>query len=127
MTLFWQSDIGWVNSLKDGMNLVAKEYIAAQNPDNPGVLLVSRYAGAAEQMQAAVIIDPYQPKSMTEGLKIALTMPLDERKIRYECLLQGLKQENLHAWHQGFLEDLYDNKEYQIDSVSPVANKLFGT
>lgn len=127
MRLFWQSDIGWVNSLKDGMNLVAKEYIAAQNPDNPGVLLVSRYAGAAEQMQAAVIIDPYQPKSMTEGLKIALTMPLDERKIRYECLLQGLKQENLHAWHQGFLEDLYDNKEYQIDSVSPVANKLFGT
>lgn len=110
MTKFWQSDIGWVNSLKDGMNLVAKEYIVAQNPDNPGVLLVSRYAGAAEQMQAAVIIDPYQSISMTEGLKTALTMPLDERKTRYQCLLQGLKQENLHAWHQGFLEDLYDGK-----------------
>lgn len=127
MTKFWQSDIGWVNSLKDGMNLVAKEYIAAQNPDNPGVLMVSRYAGAAEQMQAAVIIDPYQPISMTEGLKTALTMPLDERKARYQALLQGLKQENLHAWHQGFLEDLYDYKEYQIDSLDPIADHLFNS
>ena len=124
MTLFWQSDIGWVNSLKDGMNLVAKEYVAAQNPDNPGVLLVSRYAGAAEQMQAAVIIDPYQPISMTEGLKTALTMSLDERKARYQALLQGLKQENLHAWHQGFLEDLYDHKAYKIDSFDPDKEQL---
>ena len=119
MTLFWQSDVGWVNSLKDGMNLVAKEYIAAQNPDDPGVLLVSRYAGAAEQMQAAVVIDPYRPTSMTEGLKTALTMPLDERIARYQCLLQGLQQENLHAWHQGFLEDLYNNKGHQTDSLLP--------
>uniref|UniRef100_UPI003CF15FA2 alpha,alpha-trehalose-phosphate synthase (UDP-forming) n=1 Tax=Psychrobacter sp. TWR1-1-1 TaxID=2804665 RepID=UPI003CF15FA2 len=119
MTLFWQSDIGWVNSLKDGMNLVAKEYIAAQNPDDPGVLLVSRYAGAAEQMQAAVIIDPYRPTSMTDGLKTALTMSLDERIARYQCLLQGLQQENLHSWYQGFLEDLYNNKGHQTDSPLP--------
>lgn len=106
------------------MNLVAKEYIAAQNPDNPGVLLVSRYAGAAEQMQAAVIIDPYQSISMTEGLQTALTMPLDERKARYQSLLQGLKQENLHAWHQGFLEDLYDYKECQIESLGSASELL---
>ena len=86
MTAFCQSDIGWVNSLQDGMNLVAKEYIAAQNPDNPGVLMLSRYAGAAEQMQAAVIIDPYQPKSIIEGLNTALTMTLGERKSRYQAL-----------------------------------------
>lgn len=109
MTAFWHSDIGWVNSLKDGMNLVAKEYIAAQNPDNPGVLLLSRYAGAAEQMQAAVIIDPHQPKSIIYGLKTALTMPQAERKSRYETLLQGLQQNNLHDWQQGFLDDLYEN------------------
>ncbi|WP_201555507.1 alpha,alpha-trehalose-phosphate synthase (UDP-forming) [Psychrobacter sp. 72-O-c] len=107
MTAFWHSDVGWVNSLKDGMNLVAKEYIAAQNPDNPGVLLLSRYAGAAEQMQAAVIIDPHQPKSIIHGLKTALEMPLAQRKNRYQTLFQGLQQDNSHAWQQDFLDDLY--------------------
>ena len=132
MTAFCQSDIGWVNSLQDGMNLVAKEYIAAQNPDNPGVLMLSRYAGAAEQMQAAVIIDPYQPKSIIEGLNTALTMTLGERKSRYQALLQGLQQENLHAWQQSFLDDLYldnlyDNKKHQTDSDSPEAVQMFGS
>lgn len=107
MSMFWQSDVGWVNSLKDGMNLVAKEYIAAQNPDNPGVLLLSRYAGAAEQMGAAVIIDPLQPESIIHGLNTALTMPLAERKSRYQTLFQGLEQHNLHTWQQDFLKDLY--------------------
>ena len=124
MTMFWQSDIGWVNSLRDGMNLVAKEYIAAQNPDNPGVLLLSRYAGAAEQMQAAVIIDPYQPKSMTEGLGIALTMPLDERQSRYQSLMQGLQQDDLQAWQQKFLNDLYDVKKHQTDRLKPTTVQI---
>ncbi|MGP5338299.1 alpha,alpha-trehalose-phosphate synthase (UDP-forming) [Psychrobacter maritimus] len=132
MTAFCQSDIGWVNSLQDGMNLVAKEYIAAQNPDNPGMLMLSRYAGAAEQMQAAVIIDPYQPKSIIEGLKAALTMTLGERKSRYQALLQGLQQDNLHAWQQSFLDDLYldnlyDNKKHQTDSDSPKAVQMFSS
>ena len=111
MTAFWHSDIGWVNSLKDGMNLVAKEYIAAQNPENPGVLLLSLYAGAAEQMQAAVIIDPCQPKSIVKGLNTALTMPLAERKARYQTLMQGLKQHDLNAWQQDFLDDLYSGEK----------------
>lgn len=106
MATFWNSDVGWVNSLKDGMNLVAKEYIAAQNPDNPGVLLLSRYAGAAEQMQAAVIIDPREPQSIINGLQTALTMPLSERQNRYQTLVQGLKQHDLHHWQQDFLKDL---------------------
>ena len=124
MTMFWQSDIGWVNSLKDGMNLVAKEYIAAQNPDNPGVLLLSCYAGAAEQMQAAVIIDPHQPKSMTEGLSIALTMPLGERQSRHQSLLQGLQRDNLQAWQQSFLDDLYNGKRRQTDSMNTGAIQM---
>ena len=119
MTMFWQSDVGWVNSLKDGMNLVAKEYIAAQNPDNPGVLLLSRYAGAAEQMQAAVIIDPHQPQSMIEGLKTALKMPLEERQSRYRSLLQGLQKDNLQIWQQSFLDDLYNESSSQISSMEP--------
>ncbi|WP_201594272.1 alpha,alpha-trehalose-phosphate synthase (UDP-forming) [Psychrobacter vallis] len=116
MTAFWQSDIGWVNSLKDGMNLVAKEYIAAQNPDNPGVLVLSCYAGAAEQMQAAVLIDPLQPSSVIQGLKTALEMPLSERKRRYQELLHGLQQNNLHVWQQDFLDDLYDDKRHQMNN-----------
>lgn len=119
MTAFWQSDVGWVNSLKDGMNLVAKEYVAAQNPDNPGVLVLSRYAGAAEQMQAAVIVDPHQPSSIMQGLKTALEMPLMERKRRYQILLKGLQQDNLHVWQQDFLDDLYDNKNYHTNSEYP--------
>lgn len=107
MKAFWHSDIGWVNSLKDGMNLVAKEYIAAQDPTNPGVLLLSQYAGAAEQMQAAVIIDPQQTDSIVQGLNTALSMPLQERKERHQTLLNGLKQDNLQSWQQDFLEDLY--------------------
>ena len=113
MSAYWHSDIGWVNSFKDGMNLVAKEYIAAQNPDNPGVLLLSRYAGAAEQMQAAVIIDPHEPQSIIDGLQTALTMPLVERKSRYQILLKGLEKDDLYAWQQHFLKDLYDSKNYQ--------------
>lgn len=111
MQAFWQSDIGWVNSLKDGMNLVAKEYIAAQNPVNPGVLLLSQYAGAAEQMQAAVIINPHEPTSIIAGLKTALTMPLAERKSRYQTLMQGLQDYDLRAWQQDFLDDLYAKKQ----------------
>ncbi|MEN6668766.1 trehalose-6-phosphate synthase [Psychrobacter sp. B38] len=124
MTAFWQSDIGWVNSLKDGMNLVAKEYIAAQNPDDPGVLVLSCYAGAAEQMQAAVIIDPLQPDSVIQGLKMALEMPLSERKRRYQTLLHGLQQDNLHVWQQDFLDDLYDSKRHYIHNHSSTTVSL---
>ena len=112
--------VGLLTPLRDGMNLVAKEYIAAQNPDDPGVLMLSRYAGAAEQMQAAVIVDPHQPTSMIEGLRTALTMPLKERQLRYQALLQGLHQDDLYAWQQRFLDDLYlasryDNKKRSAD------------
>ncbi|WP_186474782.1 alpha,alpha-trehalose-phosphate synthase (UDP-forming) [Psychrobacter sp. KCTC 72983] len=114
MTMFYKGDIGWVNSLKDGMNLVAKEYIAAQDPDDPGVLLLSRYAGAAEQMQAAVIIDPAQPSSIIQGLKTALTMPLKQRQERHQVLLQGLKIYDVHQWQQRFLDDLYLSRQSKV-------------
>jgi trehalose 6-phosphate synthase len=118
MTMFWQSDVGWVNSLKDGMNLVAKEYVAAQNPDNPGVLLLSRYAGAAEQMQDAVIIDPNNSDSMLTGLRTALKMPLEERQSRYRSLLQGLQKDSLQIWQQNFLDDLCGERGSQTNSLN---------
>ncbi len=75
-------------------------------------------------MQAAVIIDPHQPKSMTEGLSTALTMPLGERQSRYQSLLQGLQKDNLQAWQQSFLNDLYDVKRRQTDISKPVTVQM---
>ena len=73
------ADVCWVNSIQDGMNLVAKEFIAAQDPDNPGVLMLSKYAGAAEQMQQALIFDPLDPIQSSKVLHQALKMSLSER------------------------------------------------
>lgn len=106
MVLFVDSEICWVNSLKDGMNLVAKEYVAAQNPADPGVLLLSKYAGASEQMTAAVIIDPYDEQNLVDSLLIALTMSHAARQTRYQSLISGLKAHDLTAWQIAFLQDL---------------------
>lgn len=106
MPVLRHSDICWVNSLKDGMNLVAKEYIAAQSPDNPGVLILSKYAGAAEQMPDAVIVDPLEPESLITGLHTALTMPLAERQARYQALIKGLERDSIRVWRETFLQDL---------------------
>lgn len=69
MHIYRRSDICWISSLRDGMNLVAKEYIAAQDPKNPGVLILSKYAGAAEQMTQALIVDPLDRAAMMDSLK----------------------------------------------------------
>lgn len=106
MQVFFNSRICWVNSLKDGMNLVAKEYICAQNPANAGVLMLSKYAGASEQMREAIIIDPYDKQNLVESLLTAVTLPHEERQQRYQALIQGLKQDNLMNWQQQFLQDL---------------------
>ncbi|ANF81767.1 trehalose-6-phosphate synthase [Acinetobacter sp. NCu2D-2] len=106
MRLYRHSDICWVNSVKDGMNLVAKEYIAAQDPENPGVLILSKYAGASEHMAEAIIVDPYNTESMIQGLNRAITMSKDERISRYQLLYQGLKDFDIIDWRNQFLEDL---------------------
>lgn len=108
MALFFDSQICWVNSLKDGMNLVAKEYVAAQNPANPGVVMLSRYAGASEQMIAAINLDPYDEQNLIESLLKALTMPIAERQSRYQSLMTGLREQDLLAWQTAFLQDLME-------------------
>ena len=67
--------VGLVTPLRDGMNLVAKEYVAAQDPDDPGVLILSRFAGAAEQMTEAMIVNPYSPEELADAIGLALEMP----------------------------------------------------
>lgn len=106
MQIYRQSDICWVNSLRDGMNLVAKEFIAAQDPEHPGILILSKYAGSAEQMPEAIIVDPESPSSMIDALKKALVMSKSERIERYEYLIKGLKHFDINDWRDAFLNDL---------------------
>ena len=106
MKLYRQADICWVSSLKDGMNLVAKEYVAAQDPENPGVLILSKFAGAAEQLTDAVVVDPTDRAAMIEALKQALEIPLAERKYRYQQMMQQLMSYTINDWRDDFLSDL---------------------
>ncbi|QZH74617.1 MAG: trehalose-6-phosphate synthase [Erythrobacter sp.] len=102
--------IGLVTPLRDGMNLVAKEYVAAQDPDDPGVLILSRFAGAAQQMecdgQGALLINPHSADDIAHNIKLALDMPLHERKARYENLIETVREENVQRWADNFIGDL---------------------
>ncbi|MFC4274796.1 alpha,alpha-trehalose-phosphate synthase (UDP-forming) [Achromobacter aloeverae] len=110
MSLFRASQVGYVTPLRDGMNLVAKEYVAAQPPDDPGVLVLSEFAGAAEELEeGALLVNPYDPDGMAERLHRALTMPLPERRERYEHMLQRLNDNNLSHWRDRFLHDLQES------------------
>ena len=98
--------VGFVTPLRDGMNLVAKEYVAAQNPENPGVLVLSKMAGASAEMDAAVIVNPYDVENVAISLGASLEMPLDERIDRWKKMFRVLSKNNIHAWHKNFTRDL---------------------
>jgi trehalose 6-phosphate synthase len=98
--------VGLVTPMRDGMNLVAKEYVAAQDPEDPGVLVLSRFAGAARQMTEAVIVNPYSREEMSEALHIALTMSLEERIRRWKALMDGVRRADVKAWRDSFVAAL---------------------
>ena len=106
MGLFRSADIGFVTPLRDGMNLVAKEYVASQDPEDPGVLVLSRFAGAARELTSALIINPYDCIGMAEALDRAMRMSLTERKDRYEHMMRAIRAADLDAWRDNFLGDL---------------------
>ncbi|MBY6014565.1 trehalose-6-phosphate synthase [Qipengyuania gaetbuli] len=103
---FRASKIGLVTPLRDGMNLVAKEYVAAQDPEDPGVLILSRFAGAAAQLGDAVLVNPHSPDDLSHAIRIALDMPLAERRERYEKLIGTVRDDNVQSWTEDFLRDL---------------------
>jgi trehalose 6-phosphate synthase len=107
---FRASKIGLVTPLRDGMNLVAKEYVAAQDPDDPGVLILSEFAGAAHQLGAggkgAVLVNPHSPDLLARAIQAALDMPLAERKARYEAMVGTVRDDNVHQWTKMFCHDL---------------------
>ncbi len=104
--IYRSSRIGMVTPLRDGMNLVAKEYVAAQNPDDPGVLVLSRFAGAAEQLTEALIVNPYDIEATAEVMRAALEMGLDERRARHRALMAVVVKQDIGAWCQSFLAAL---------------------
>jgi trehalose 6-phosphate synthase len=95
--------IGIVTPLRDGMNLVAKEFVAAQDPADPGVLILSTLAGAAHELTSAVLVNPYDSRGMAHAIQLALNMPLGERRERHQSMFEALKRNCIHAWHSRFI------------------------
>ncbi len=106
MPLYAEARVGLVTPLRDGMNLVAKEYVAAQDPDDPGVLILSQFAGAARELTAALIVNPYDEAGMAEALDRALTMRLEERRARHAAMFEALAANTLERWRDRFEADL---------------------
>ena len=104
--LFRVADVGLVTPLHDGMNLVCKEYVMAQNPEDPGVLVLSEFAGAAEQLTAALMVNPHDTDGVAETLHMALNMPLSERIDRWKALEEVVTSQNIDWWRENFLMDL---------------------
>jgi trehalose 6-phosphate synthase len=98
--------VGLVTPLRDGMNLVAKEYVAAQDPDDPGVLILSRFAGAARQLTEALLVNPNSPEELAEALKQALAMEKPERVRRWQALFENVQREDVTAWRDAYVADL---------------------
>lgn len=104
--LYRQARIGLVTPLADGMNLVAKEYVAAQDPQDPGVLILSRFAGAAETMQQALVINPHDPTEMAAAMAEAMRMSKSERRDRHAVLLRDVVDHDVAWWSDSYLTTL---------------------
>lgn len=108
--LYRAAAVGYVTPLRDGMNLVAKEYVAAQDAESPGVLLLSQFAGAAVEMRDAVLTNPYHIEGMARDLDRALRMQLDERRARHAKLLATVERTTAASWAESFLDALADTR-----------------
>ncbi|MBD9527409.1 trehalose-6-phosphate synthase [Paracoccus sp. PAR01] len=104
--LYRLSKVGLVTPLRDGMNLVAKEYVAAQDPEDPGVLVLSQFAGAAAEMQGALIVNPHDVEEVATALARALTMPVEERRDRHAAMMRRLTAFPVAVWAKSYLADL---------------------
>lgn len=98
--------IGLVTPLRDGMNLVAKEYVAAQDPDDPGVLILSRFAGAATQLPDAVLVNPHSAEEMSDAIVLALRMQRQERVRRWRSMMEAIRAKDVIWWRKTFTDEL---------------------
>ncbi len=112
--------IGLVTPLQDGMNLVAKEYVAAQNPENPGVLVLSKFAGAAHELEAALLVDPNDIEGISRRIAAGLAMPLDERRARWQHMMDALLRQSIHTWFADFMQALKAPVHDNVVPLEPV-------
>ena len=106
MPLYAAAQACLVTPLRDGMNLVAKEFAAAQDPDDPGVLILSEFAGAAQELTSALLINPYDEAGVAAAMDRALLMPLEERQERHQAMLAVMRENSLERWRDRFEADL---------------------
>ena len=100
------SQVALVTPVRDGMNLVAKEFVAAQDPEDPGVLILSPLAGAARELSGALQVNPYDTPGLALAIQTALQMPLEERRTRYRQMLAAVHRHDIHNWYSTFVLDL---------------------
>lgn len=113
--------VGLVTPLRDGMNLVAKEYVVAQDPADPGVLVLSRFAGAAAQLPEAVLVNPHSIEEIAEGIARALAMPLAERQERHQAMLATITRHDVRWWSETFMAALAEEPG-QAPGPAPTAD-----
>jgi trehalose 6-phosphate synthase len=108
--LYRTAQVGVVTPLHDGMNLVAKEYVAAQNPADPGVLVLSKFAGAANELDTALLVNPHDIDGMARTIATALSMPLIERRMRWEAMMTKLRGSTIQDWFAHFVDTLQETR-----------------
>jgi trehalose 6-phosphate synthase len=113
--LYRMAKVALVTPLRDGMNLVAKEYVAAQSPDDPGVLILSQFAGAAYELKSALIVNPYDIEATASAIARAFAMPLEERRDRFAAMMAVLSSNTIEHWSARFLEALGGQNEDCFD------------
>ena len=105
------ADVALVTPLRDGMNLVAKEFVAAQDPKDPGVLILSQFAGAASELDDALLINPHEPDAFPGAIRRALDMPLEERRERHARMFERISAHDIDHWASSFLAALGDTRK----------------
>jgi trehalose 6-phosphate synthase/phosphatase len=106
VALYALADVGWVTPLRDGMNLVAKEYVACQEEGDDAALVLSEFAGAAAEMGEAFVVNPYDEERTAEAVEAALSLPAEERRVRMSALRHRVSRNNVFAWSERFLASL---------------------
>jgi trehalose 6-phosphate synthase len=122
--LYRASHVALVTPLRDGMNLVAKEFIAAQDRADPGMLVLSRFAGAAEQLKEALLVNPYDTQGTAQAIQRALRMPLDERINRHQTLLNRIRKFDIRWWCSSFLLALKQAEHDDLDLLYPETGEV---
>jgi trehalose 6-phosphate synthase len=134
--LYRSARVGMVTPLRDGMNLVAKEYVASQRATDPGVLVLSRFAGAAAELDSALLVNPYDTEATANAIVRALQMPLEERKERWAAMMEKLRANTVDHWCAAFLAALAEEPTHvlqapveraeTLDTALPSAAAQFG-